>query len=154
MQIFLIWFEKAYFDFIYFFFILFFSKMFGIRFGFSKACLSFFVFGKTEQSNSFTVTLSPKHLPVISLFWVWVVCFLEGSRLKLSVIKSFVSFLRFYVFTFYLCMLIIFLLDHNINKILIDQTSGCRKHYVQSFFFIYFEKACFDFIYFFHFCGL
>ena len=113
------------------FFILFFSKMFGIRFGFSKACLSFFVFGKTEQSNSFTVTLSPKHLPVISLFWVWVVCFSEGSRLKLSVIKSFVSFLRFYVFTFYFCMLIIFLLDHNINKILIGQTSGWRKHYVQ-----------------------
>ena len=136
------------------FFILFFSKMFGIRFGFSKACLSFFVFGKTEQSNSFTtVILSPKHLPVISLFWVWVVCFLEGSRLKLSVIKSFVSFLRFYVFTFYLCMLIIFLLDHNINKILIGQTSGWRKHYVQCtmckvFFYLYWKGIFWFYLFF------
>ena len=83
MQIFLIWFEKAYFDFIYFFYLIF-SKMFGIRFGFSKACLSFFVFGKTEQSNSFTVTLSPKHLPVISLFWVWVVWALVASAVSAS----------------------------------------------------------------------
>ena len=75
---------------IFFIFVVF--KKFGIRFGFCEACLSFLVFSKIEQSNQSTVTLSPGHFPVISLFWVQVVCFLERSRFNLSVIKPFVLF--------------------------------------------------------------